>query len=194
MVGVILACPWLAQERVRGGRWSHMRSLTLSSGLAGSSRGCAMARLQIALVRRDRHGPGQFSLPKGKVQSSDSSVLAAALREVQEETGILAAPGDIAGVHQYPVGSGSKVVLFWWMECLSEGPVTDTGEVTGIAWYEPHAAADGADSSGRTRLPGRRPVAWPPRGAGDAGSPGQGEIVACLGATVWRWTSAGAPA
>lgn len=95
---------------------------------------------QIALVTRDRHMPGEHALPKGKVQASDTTPEATALREVREETGCHATLGDFAGAINYPSTSGMKVVLFWLMECERVDPIPDHEEVHAVEWLEPATA------------------------------------------------------
>lgn len=53
----------------------------------------------VVLLKRAAHGrnPGQWAMPGGRVDGGEA-VVAAALRELAEETGILASPGDVAGL------------------------------------------------------------------------------------------------
>ncbi len=62
---------------------------------------------ELLLIRRDRHGANEWSLPKGKLDAGES-YLEAALREVEEETGVVAKPVRFAGVMQYLTWSAAK--------------------------------------------------------------------------------------
>lgn len=85
------------------------------------------------LIHRTRHGGDEWSLPKGKLDPGESFV-EAAVREVEEETGIRARPLRFAGVMQYLVKGENKVVCFWEMEALGDGRAFDNGEVVEIRW------------------------------------------------------------
>ncbi|HAB17133.1 MAG TPA: NUDIX hydrolase [Verrucomicrobiota bacterium] len=88
---------------------------------------------ELVLIRRDRHGFDEWSLPKGKLDPGESYA-EAALREVEEETGIRARLLRFAGIMQYLVQGESKLVCFWDMEALSDGKVQDNGEVAEVRW------------------------------------------------------------
>jgi 8-oxo-dGTP pyrophosphatase MutT (NUDIX family) len=56
--------------------------------------------LTVLFTERARHlrdHPGQISFPGGRVQPSDADVIAAALRESEEEVGLVPAAGSVAG-------------------------------------------------------------------------------------------------
>ena len=95
---------------------------------------------QIALVTRNRYMPGELALPKGKIQASDTTPEATALREVREETGCHPVLGDFAGAINYQSTAGMKVVLFWLMDCERVEPIPDHEEVHAVQWLEPAAA------------------------------------------------------
>ncbi|MBK8098103.1 MAG: NUDIX hydrolase [Planctomycetes bacterium] len=93
--------------------------------------------VEIAIVQRRRHG--DLSLPKGKVDRGEG-LQAAAVREVREETGCLAAivgPPDFA---EYEVGGIPKVVVFFPMDLLAVGAIEDADEVADVVWMTPDAA------------------------------------------------------
>jgi 8-oxo-dGTP pyrophosphatase MutT (NUDIX family) len=82
-----------------------------------------------------RSHPGQISFPGGKVEPSDASPAAAALRETQEETGL-----DPAGVEIFgelpqlwlpPSNFAVTTVLGWWREA-STVHVVDPDEVHAV--------------------------------------------------------------
>lgn len=58
----------------------------------------------------------------------------AALREVEEETGVRARILRFAGVMQYLVQGHNKVVCFWDMEAVGPGVAHDDGEVAESRW------------------------------------------------------------
>ena len=88
---------------------------------------------ELLLIRRFRHGVDEWSLPKGKLDPGESFAQAA-LREVKEETGVRARLGRFAGVMQYRVNGGNKVVCFWEMTQEGMGQPLDTDEVAEIRW------------------------------------------------------------
>ena len=88
---------------------------------------------ELALIRRDRYGSNEWSLPKGKLDPGET-YLEAAIREVEEETGIRARPLRFAGVMQYLVKGENKVVCFWDMEALEQGHAQMDGEVAEVRW------------------------------------------------------------
>ncbi len=91
----------------------------------------------ILVIHRKAHK--DWSLPKGKV-SGQESLQETALREVHEETGCVAVLGQYLGHIGYDVGPKHKVVFFWRMRVLSEGPLPDNDEVDQVEWVTPAAA------------------------------------------------------
>ena len=86
---------------------------------------------EILLVKRARYN--DWSLPKGKLDRGETP-LRAALREVREETGYRAKALGFAGAFGYEVKGAPKVVLFWVMTPLKQGPVIDVKEVCELRW------------------------------------------------------------
>jgi 8-oxo-dGTP diphosphatase len=72
----------------------------------------------IAVVQRSKDG--WWVLPKGKLKREESA-LAAAKREVVEETGVDVSVQEFLGAISYEVSSGPKLVQFWRMQMI-EGP------------------------------------------------------------------------
>ena len=97
----------------------------------------ARSGTEIALVHRPRYD--DWSLPKGKVDRGES-VLAAAIREVVEETGFAAQLGPRLGQTSYRVPEGDKVVHYWSARATS-GEFTVNDEVDQLRWVDPEAAA-----------------------------------------------------
>lgn len=85
---------------------------------------------EVALVHRPRYD--DWTLPKGKLEPGES-VLAAAVREVAEETGHRARLGARLGEVRYPVPEGDKLVHYWSAEALSGG-FAPNREVDALRW------------------------------------------------------------
>jgi 8-oxo-dGTP pyrophosphatase MutT (NUDIX family) len=87
--------------------------------------------LSVALVHRPVYG--DWTLPKGKLMPGESHE-AAALREVEEETGFVCHLGDDAGRIRYRDRRGrDKVVRYWLMVPLS-GEFRPNSEVDEVRW------------------------------------------------------------
>jgi len=98
--------------------------------------GGAGAELEIALVHRPRYD--DWSLPKGKLERGENP-LAAAVREVSEETGITAALGARLGESHYRVPQGEKVVHYWSARA-GVGEFEPNSEVDELRWVNPGSA------------------------------------------------------
>ena len=92
--------------------------------------------LEIALVHRPRYD--DWSLPKGKLERGENP-LAAAVREVGEETGISAALGTRLGESHYRVPQGEKVVHYWSARA-GTGEFEPNSEVDELRWVNPGSA------------------------------------------------------
>jgi 8-oxo-dGTP diphosphatase len=87
--------------------------------------------IEVALVHRPKYD--DWSLPKGKLTPGEHP-LAAALRELAEETGSSAVPGRPLGELRYPVAGGQlKRVRYWACEAL-DGAFQPGHEVDEVAW------------------------------------------------------------
>jgi 8-oxo-dGTP diphosphatase len=71
--------------------------------------------LEILLVHRPQYD--DWSFPKGKVDD-DESTIAAAFREVKEETGYSAVFGQYLGASSYKFDDGKKKVKYWMAQAL----------------------------------------------------------------------------
>ncbi|MEX1005370.1 MAG: NUDIX hydrolase [Acidimicrobiia bacterium] len=88
--------------------------------------------LRILIAHRPRYD--DWSLPKGKADPGESSE-ATAVREVEEETGVLADVIAPLAEVEYRVSSGRrKVVRYFAMRARSERPFTPNDEVDEIRW------------------------------------------------------------
>ncbi|WP_223180337.1 NUDIX hydrolase [Streptomyces griseicoloratus] len=94
--------------------------------------------LELCLVHRPKYD--DWSWPKGKLKPGEEP-LAAALREVREETGHTAAPGAELPTQHYWANGRPKQVRYWAAEA-GPGAFTPTKEVDRILWLSPPAARD----------------------------------------------------
>jgi 8-oxo-dGTP diphosphatase len=92
------------------------------------------SRLELLCIHRNRYD--DWCLPKGKLRGGETFE-AAALREVEEETGWRPRVADLAGELLYDVGGREKSVLFWNMVPDGEAPsgVADASEVDAAEWF-----------------------------------------------------------
>ena len=92
---------------------------------------------RIAVVHRPKYD--DWSLPKGKLDPGEEFE-EAALREVEEETGLRARLGRELPSTEYTDNRGRpKLVRYWEMEPI-EGEFTPSGEVDELRWLEPDEA------------------------------------------------------
>ena len=88
--------------------------------------------LEVLLVHRPQYD--DWSFPKGKVEDGESSI-AAAFREVKEETGFTAVFGQFLGTSSYKIQDGKKKVKYWSAMALpSSTPFVPNVEVDKIEW------------------------------------------------------------
>jgi 8-oxo-dGTP diphosphatase len=107
---------------------------------------------ELAVVHRPRHR--DWSLPKGKLERGEG-FRAAALREVQEETGHAARLLGFAGYTLYVAKRRPKLVLFWHMAADGDGAFEPSKEVDRVEWLPPAAAIDRLTHPSERRLVGR---------------------------------------
>lgn len=88
------------------------------------------AGIEVAVIGRPKYG--DWTLPKGKLDDGETA-LEAALREVEEETGQRARPGDYLGETRYLHRGRDKVVSYWSMEALG-GDFVAGDEVDEVRW------------------------------------------------------------
>ncbi len=95
--------------------------------------------MEICVVHRPSHG--DWTLPKGKLDPDETSE-EAALREVEEETGLRCELGpELASTH-YTDGRGRpKIVRYWLMEVV-DGEFEPNDEVDELRWIPAHDAVE----------------------------------------------------
>ncbi len=92
----------------------------------------------IVLVHRPRYD--DWTLPKGKLDAGESFE-EAALREIEEETGIRARLVRELPETHYEVRGRPKVVRYWLMEVESDPGFVPNDEVDELRWLEPAQAS-----------------------------------------------------
>ena len=92
---------------------------------------------RVLLVHRPRYDDWTF--PKGKLDAGESFE-DAAVREVEEETGVRCSLGRELASTRYEVGGRPKLVRYWLMTPESETPFEPNDETDGIRWVTPDEA------------------------------------------------------
>lgn len=86
---------------------------------------------EVAIVHRPRYD--DWSLPKGKLKPGEEW-LAAALREVEEETGLRCEPGDELPSARYFDAKRRRKLVRWWLMRPIEGNFERNDEVDELRW------------------------------------------------------------
>jgi 8-oxo-dGTP diphosphatase len=95
---------------------------------------------EVLLVHRPRYD--DWSIPKGKLEVGETHE-AAAVREVQEETGLLAELGAELPSSRYVDRHGrDKVVRYWLMTPITQGAWAPNDEVDDVVWISPGDAGE----------------------------------------------------
>jgi 8-oxo-dGTP diphosphatase len=93
--------------------------------------------LEVAVIHRPKYA--DWTLPKGKLDDGESFEQAA-MREVEEETGMRAKLGpELSSVSYRDRKGRSKVVRYWLMRAL-EGEFRPGSEVDEVRWLSPKDA------------------------------------------------------
>jgi 8-oxo-dGTP diphosphatase len=99
----------------------------------------ADGREQLAIVHRPRYD--DWSLPKGKLAEGEEWS-AAALREVEEETGLRCELGPELAPARYRDRKGRDKVVRWWLMRPAAGDFAPNDEVDELRWLEPERAIE----------------------------------------------------
>ncbi len=92
--------------------------------------------------RLDRRGRLLWSLPKGHIEEGETAEQAA-VREVEEETGILCRLLDELPGHEYLDRKRRPKLVRWWRMAVVRDPgFVPNAEVDELRWLEPEAAID----------------------------------------------------
>ena len=118
---------------------------------------------EILLVHRPAYD--DWSLPKGKLNQGETLV-AAALREVEEETGLRCKALSSLGKVDYRDRQGRpKTVRYWLMEPVEPGRFGAPGEVDQVAWRPLDQACQQMTYDGDRKLAERVPAGPPQPGS-----------------------------
>jgi 8-oxo-dGTP diphosphatase len=99
--------------------------------------GVVLRHGRVAVVHRPKYD--DWSLPKGKLDPGESFE-DAALREVEEETGLRCTLVRELPAVEYEVRGRPKLVRYWAMEVEDETPFVPNDEVDEVRWLEPAEA------------------------------------------------------
>jgi 8-oxo-dGTP diphosphatase len=94
---------------------------------------------KVLLVHRPRYD--DWSFPKGKLDVGESFE-DAAVREVEEETGLRCSLGRELPSTRYQVGARPKLVRYWLMNPEAETPFVPNDETDGLRWLTPDQALE----------------------------------------------------
>jgi len=93
---------------------------------------------RVCLVHRPRYD--DWSLPKGKLDAGESFEQAA-LREVEEETGLVCAlAGELASTEYEDRKGRPKIVRYWRMDVVEDPGFEANDEVDELRWLSPGEA------------------------------------------------------
>jgi 8-oxo-dGTP pyrophosphatase MutT (NUDIX family) len=104
---------------------------------------------RVAVIHRPRYD--DWCLPKGKLKKNEDP-LVAAVREVWEETGCIAAPQRFLGTICYTVKGKPKWVFYWRMVCVTVPPFVPNAEVDVMEWVRVKDAASWLDHKGEVEM------------------------------------------
>jgi 8-oxo-dGTP pyrophosphatase MutT (NUDIX family)/phosphohistidine phosphatase SixA len=112
------------------------------NGLVRAAGGLVLRRgaagLEVLLVHRPAYD--DWSLPKGKLEPGEPE-REAALREVEEETGLRCLLGREVGTTEYVDSSGRPKHVRYWTMAVPDGEPEPANEVDEVAWASPAEAA-----------------------------------------------------
>ena len=94
--------------------------------------------LEVAVIHRPKYG--DWSLPKGKLDDGEDFEQAA-LREVEEETGMRCELGAELGSVSYRDRKGRSKLVRYWLMRVTDGEFRPGPEVDELRWLHPEGAA-----------------------------------------------------
>lgn len=113
--------------------------LVWRDGVVAGHGNTSRAVVEVVLIHRPRHD--DWSFPKGKLDKGESSKQAA-LREVEEETGLVCELGDeIAAARYFDSKGRRKEVRYWIMRVVGARPWAPSDEVDRRLWVPVDDAA-----------------------------------------------------
>ena len=112
------------------------------------------SRPRVAIVRLRREKA--WVLPKGKLYPGERP-LAAAIREVQEETGHAVSVREFLGAMSYPADGKIKIVQFWHMQATGRPVCELMRDVKAVKWVSLKQAID---TRGCIKWADRRNCRW----------------------------------
>jgi 8-oxo-dGTP diphosphatase len=98
--------------------------------------------VEVAVIHRPRYE--DWSLPKGKLNEGESFE-DAALREVEEETGLRGELGAELSSHTYTDRKGRSKLVRWWLMLRPEGEFRVNHEADRLRWISPEQAEEMLD-------------------------------------------------
>ena len=126
-------------DEAAGARISPPGTVTRVTDRIRAAGGVVMRHGRVLLVHRPRYD--DWSLPKGKLDPGESYE-EAALREVEEETGMRCTLGRELPSTQYRVGDRPKVVRYWLMTPEAETDFVPNDETDELCWVTPQEALE----------------------------------------------------
>jgi 8-oxo-dGTP pyrophosphatase MutT (NUDIX family) len=130
---VLSSCTWKsARTGIR-----PLASVTRVSERIEAAGGVVVRDGQVALVHRPRYD--DWTLPKGKLDR-DESFEDAAVREVEEETGLRAHLVRELPAAEYVVSGRPKIVRYWLMEPEADTGFVPNDETDDVRWLAPDEA------------------------------------------------------
>ena len=92
---------------------------------------------EVAVIHRPKYG--DWSLPKGKLDDGEGFGQAA-LREVEEETGMRCELGPELGSVSYRDRKGRRKLVRYWLMRVTDGEFEPGSEVDELRWLDPKRA------------------------------------------------------